>query len=112
MRKILLIGAALVVIAGLAVIAGCGGDAEAQNCTACGMEVAAGDAKTLDGKTFCSHCAEAAEKAVEVAGVHDCDGGCGMKAMAADQVTEIDGKYYCAGCAAKVKADDHSGHDH
>jgi hypothetical protein len=47
---------------------------------------------------------------------HDCDGGCGMKDMTEDQLTEIDGKYYCAGCAAKVKAeetvDPHAGHDH
>ncbi len=43
---------------------------------------------------------------------HDCEGDCGMKAMAADQVTEIDGKYYCAGCAAKVQEGDHADHDH
>jgi len=46
---------------------------------------------------------------------HDCDGGCGMKAMTAEQTTEVEGKFYCAGCAAKAKGDHaggHEGHNH
>lgn len=57
--------------------------------------------------------AEDAAKDAEapVVATHDCDGGCGMKAMAADQTTEVDGKFYCAGCAAKAKGDHPEGHD-
>ena len=61
--------------------------------------------------------AEDAAKDAEapVVATHDCDGGCGMKAMTADKTTEVDGKFYCAGCAAKVKVeekDGHEGHNH
>lgn len=41
--------------------------------------------------------AEQAEKAkpgIEVAATHDCDGGCGMKDVPMDQLTEVDGKFY------------------
>lgn len=54
----------------------------------------------------------------EVAEAHDCDGGCGMKAVPMDKLTEINGKYYCAGCAKKAQdeagegEDSHEGHNH
>ena len=63
------------------------------------------------GETEQAADADKAEGAVEVA-VHDCDGGCGMKDVAVDQMTVADGKYYCAGCAKKAEGEDHSGHDH
>ena len=47
-----------------------------------------------------------------VVATHDCDGGCGMKAMPADQTTEIDGKFYCAGCAKHMQEGNHEGHNH
>lgn len=55
--------------------------------------------------------AEGTSEAIQVA-AHDCDGGCGMKAVPMDQLTEKDGKFYCAGCIKKAEAGDHSGHDH
>ena len=116
MRKMVLIGAALTLMLGLVLLAGCGGnDANAQSCSACGMDVADADAKTIDGKVYCSHCAEPMEKALEVTAVHDCDGGCGMTNVPEVQLTEVDGKYYCKGCMAKMEAEehtDHEGHDH
>lgn len=45
-----------------------------------------------------------ADTATEVAQTHDCDGGCGMTNVPMDHLTEIDGKFYCQGCANKVKA--------
>nr|MEE4266664.1 hypothetical protein [Candidatus Krumholzibacteria bacterium] len=54
---------------------------------------------------------EAAAEDAQVA-THDCDGGCGMKAVPVDQLTEKDGKFYCAGCLKKVEEEDHSGHNH
>ena len=54
--------------------------------------------------------AETATEAVETVATHDCDGGCGMKDVPMDQLTEVHGKYYCAGCAKK--ADEEHGHDH
>lgn len=60
--------------------------------------------------------AEAAAEAVEAVATHDCAGGCGMKAVAEDQMKEVDGEFYCAGCAAKLEteetSEDHSGHGH
>jgi hypothetical protein len=49
--------------------------------------------------------APAAEEAMEAVAVHDCDGGCGMKAQPEETMTEIDGKWYCAGCVEKAKAE-------
>ena len=63
----------------------------------------------------CGESEQAASEAdaVEKVATHDCAGGCGMKDVAVDQLTEVDGKFYCAGCAPKVdKEEDHSGHDH
>ena len=54
---------------------------------------------------------DAAQDATVVA-THDCDGGCGMTDMPADQTTEIDGKFYCAGCAKHIQEGDHEGHTH
>ena len=72
----------------LFLVAGCGGDSDTAE-----------------------NAAEKATEEVQVA-THDCDGGCGMKDVPKDQLTEIDGKFYCAGCAKKVQEDDHSGHNH
>ena len=47
----------------------------------------------------------ATESAAEAVAVHDCAGGCGMKAVPESQMTEVDGKWYCAGCAKKVPAE-------
>ena len=55
---------------------------------------------------------ETTEAAAETVATHDCAGACGMTNVPEDQLTEIDGKWYCAGCAAKAKEEDHSGHDH
>ncbi len=61
----------------------------------------------------------AADSATKVAETHDCDGGCGMTAVPADQMTEVGGKYYCGGCVIKAKEeagekaeDSHEGHSH
>ena len=48
----------------------------------------------------------ATESATEAVAVHDCAGGCGMKAVPEDQMTEIDGNWYCAGCAKKVQTEE------
>jgi len=37
--------------------------------------------------------------------MHDCDGGCGMKDVPANQLTEVNGKYYCQGCLKKMNTD-------
>lgn len=58
-----------------------------------------------------SDSASEADSAAKIT-AHDCDGGCGMKDVPVDQLTEIDGKYYCAGCKDKVEKDDHAGHGH
>jgi len=65
-------------------------------------------------------CGDSSDKSADTgneaaAKVHDCAGGCGMKDVAADQMTEVDGKHYCAGCAKEAKEakeGDHSGHGH
>ena len=67
--------------------------------------------------TMASCCKDKTESASETPeGVqvvkHDCDGGCGMKDVPVDKMTEIDGKFYCAGCAKSAEKGDHSGHDH
>ena len=77
--------------------------------TACG----GGD----DATTEAEDTAPAAEAApAEAVAVHDCDGGCGMKAVPEDKMTEVDGKWYCAGCVDKAKEgkteDGHEGHGH
>ena len=60
--------------------------------------------------------AEKAQEAPAVAATHDCDGGCGMKAVPEAQLTQVDGKWYCAGCVGKAKEGDkhdgHEGHNH
>lgn len=96
-RKILaLFAVALLTLVPL--VAGCGGD----------------DAQTKDTpaaeQAIPEQNAEPAATPTETAAVHDCDGGCGMKDVPVDQLTEIDGKFYCAGCAKKMKGDDQSGH--
>lgn len=58
-----------------------------------------------DAATEAEADAATAEKAMEAVAVHDCEGGCGMKAQPAETMTEVDGKWYCAGCVEKAKAE-------
>ena len=91
MNKRLILGASLITLRAFSLlIAGCGGGGED---TAAEAESAAP----------AEEAAPAAETATETVAVHDCAGGCGMKAVPADKMTEIDGKFYCAGCAKKVQ---------
>ena len=71
-------------LAALFVMAGCGGGDEA------------------------STQADQAEPATEAApaeavATHDCAGGCGMKAVPEDKMTEVGGQWFCAGCVDKAK---------
>jgi len=99
MNKRLILGASLITLLAFSLlIAGCGGggeDTAAEAESAAPAEEAAPAAET------------AAETATETVAVHDCAGGCGMKAVPEDKMTEIDGKFYCAGCAKKVQAEGH-----
>ena len=36
---------------------------------------------------------------------HDCEGGCGMKAVPEASMTEVGGKWLCGGCAKKAEAE-------
>ncbi len=60
--------------------------------------------------------AEKAEKAADatVVAVHDCEGDCGMKGVAVDEMTVVDGKHLCAACAKKAEGAEHpsGGTDH
>ncbi len=95
MNKRLILGASLITLLAFSLlIAGCGGGGED---TAAEAESAAPAEEP----------APAAETAAETVAVHDCAGGCGMKAVPEDKMTEIDGKFYCAGCAKKVQAEGH-----
>ncbi len=80
----------------LVLAAGCGGEK---------------DAAETQAATQSETQSETATEAIQVA-THDCDGGCGMKAVPMENLTEKDGKFYCAGCVKKAEAEDHSGHDH
>jgi hypothetical protein len=94
MNKRLILGASLITLLAFSLlIAGCGGGED----TAAEAESAAPAAEA----------APPAETATETVAVHDCAGGCGMKAVPEDKMTEIDGKFYCAGCAKKVQAEGH-----
>jgi len=91
MKKTLIILSALVLMLSLVTVAGCGGGEEAAE----------------------TETAAEAETAVDaVVATHDCDGGCGMTNMTAEQTTEIDGKFYCAGCAKHMQEGSHEGHNH
>jgi len=93
MNKRLILGASLITLLAFSLlIAGCGGGDTASE---------AESAAPAEGA------APTAETATETVAVHDCAGGCGMKAMPEDKMTEIDGKFYCAGCAKKVQAKGH-----
>ncbi len=95
MNKHLILGASLITLLAFSLlIAGCGDGGED---TAAEAESAAPTEEA----------APAAETATETVAVHDCAGGCGMKAVPEDKMTEIDGKFYCAGCAKKVQAEGH-----
>ena len=95
MNKRLILGASLITLLAFSLlIAGCGGGGDD---TAVEAESAAPVEET----------APAPETATETVAVHDCAGGCGMKAVPEDKMTEIDGKFYCAGCAKKVQAEGH-----
>jgi len=103
MNKRLILGASLITLLAFSLlIAGCGGggeDTAAEAESAAPAEEAAPAAETATET--------AAETATETVAVHDCAGGCGMKAVPEDKMTEIDGKFYCAGCAKKVQAEGH-----
>ena len=78
-----------VLVAALFLMAACGG----------------GDEATTEAEDH-SPAAETPEAApAEAVAVHDCDGGCGMKAVPEDKMTEVDGKWYCEGCAKKIHAE-------
>ena len=95
MNKRLILGASLITLLAFSLlIAGCGG----------GGEDTAAETKSA---APAEEAAPAAETATETVAVHDCAGGCGMKAVPEDKMTEIDGKFYCAGCAKKVQAEGH-----
>ena len=81
-----------ILIAALFLLAGCGGGDDA----ATTAEEAAPATEAAPAET-------APAEAEAVAAVHDCAGGCGMKAMPEDKMTEVDGKFYCAGCAKKAQ---------
>lgn len=67
--------------------------------TACG----GGDDATTQAEDH-TPAAETTEAApAEAVAVHDCDGGCGMKAVPEDKMTEVAGKWFCAGCVDKAK---------
>jgi hypothetical protein len=91
----------LVALLSLFLVAGCGGGSD---------ETQAEAAKDTEAPA-----AEAPAGETQVA-AHDCDGGCGMKNVPMDQLTEVDGKYYCAGCAKHAQEHDHDhnhdGHSH
>lgn len=40
----------------------------------------------------------------ETVAAHDCEGGCGMKAVPEANMTQVDGKWLCGGCAKKAEA--------
>ena len=101
MNKRLILGASVIgLLAMFLFIAGCGDGGE--EATTQAEHPASSEHPTADAAT------EAAkvevEKAADAVAVHTCAGGCGMKDMPADQMTEIDGKFYCAGCAKKVES--------
>ncbi len=87
MKKLMILLSAMFLLMSLVAITGCGGDNAAEE-----------------------------TEAIQVV-TYDCDGGCGMKDMPANQTVTIEGKFYCAGCADKVKdkgdeASGHEGHNH
>lgn len=122
MKKAGLLLGVLAMILALVIISGCGEkDAQAQTCAGCGMTLTEGHSKMVDGKAYCSHCAEkmaatqSAKNAADQVAVHDCDGKCGMKDVPVTQLTELNGKYYCKGCVAKMNTKakgDHPSHNH
>jgi hypothetical protein len=93
-NRLILAASLITLLAFSLLIAGCGGGGED---TAAEAESAAPTEET----------APPAETPTETVAVHDCAGGCGMKAVPEDKMTEIDGKFYCAGCAKKVQAEGH-----
>ena len=99
MNKRLILGASLIsLLAIFLLIVGCGdggGDTASQTESAAPAEEAAPAETAAETAT---------ETATETVAMHDCDGGCGMKAMPEDQMTEIKGKFYCAGCAKKMES--------
>jgi len=99
MNKRMILGASLITLLAFGLlIAGCGGgdDNGTQAESAAPAEEAAPAETATDATT-------------EVVATHDCAGGCGMKAVPEDKMTEVDGKWYCAGCAKKAQAE-HEGH--
>lgn len=69
-----------------------------------GGDDAATTAEEMTPATDTAPAAEAAPAEAEaVAAVHDCDGGCGMKAQPEATMTEVEGKWFCAGCVGKAK---------
>ncbi len=117
MKKAMLLAGVLALVLSLVLVAGCGGQkADAQTCAGCGMTIPDGQAKMIDGKAYCSQCAEkmaatAAASGDQQVAVHDCDGGCGMKDVPINKLTEVNGKYYCQSCLAKMKKG-HEDHPH
>jgi formylmethanofuran dehydrogenase subunit E len=112
MRRIVLLAGTALLLLGLALAAGCTAEkAEAAKCAGCEAELDAKEAKMVGDAMMCAACAQ--KKAEEpVVARHDCAGGCGMTDWPEDQMTEHDGKWYCKGCAVKLEAEGHEGHDH
>ena len=73
----------------------------------CSMFLLAGCSGGDDAATTAEEMTPATEaapaEAEAVAAVHDCDGGCGMKAQPEATMTEVEGKWFCAGCVDKAK---------
>lgn len=99
MSKRLILGASLVsLLAIFMFIAGCG---DGGSDTASQTESAAPAEKAAPAETATE---AATETATETVAMHDCAGGCGMKAVPEDKMTEIEGKFYCSGCAKKMES--------
>ncbi len=117
MKKTMLLAGLVALVLSLALVTGCGGDkAQAQMCAGCGVTIADGHAKMIDGKAYCEHCQEnmASEAAKEggdqQVAVHDCDGGCGMKDVPIKNLTEVNGKFYCQSCLDRISQRKDDGH--
>ncbi len=116
MKKVLLLTGVTALLLVLALTTGCGGNqAAAQECAGCGMAITDGQARIIDGKAYCANCAEKMSTSprtdADREAVHDCDGGCGMKDVPLNKLTEVNGKYYCQGCVSKMGLN-RDGHGH
>ncbi len=106
MRRTLAIVGIAVLLLSLMVVAGCKEKQENVACAGCGMEVAKADARMIDGKPYCSHCADKMQQTA----MHTCP-DCGME-MAEKEMVQVEGKWYCPHCADKHRQEEGGGHQH